>query len=302
MNPNANARHTDGNAGGYHQPTAIGQPIYFVAGQFAGQTVRAELRELQSAELGRKYARVDRRPIDPPPAVQLRLFRVHSAGTPTRWEEEIANYEDILNLGLMCTLDMFPIPGPEEDDDFLSSSSSPRSSMTTNTGFTYFQTHPAPSDHHVKRSAPDLQLPHKPLLHYVSSAHQIPQNDLLMQYGNHFITESSKQTFAVVGEKFAEPTLIDHEGNKVLVFVFPDLAVQQEGYFVFRFRMFDLFSGVPDSQHRPIQAELWSAKFRIYSTRYFPGLPPSTEFSKRLSLFGARVTSRDSERKSKRPF
>jgi hypothetical protein len=33
---------------------AIGQPIHFVAGQFAGQTVRAELQEVQKADLGRK--------------------------------------------------------------------------------------------------------------------------------------------------------------------------------------------------------------------------------------------------------
>ena len=33
----------------------IGQPIRFVSGQFAGQTVRAQLDEIQKADLGRKY-------------------------------------------------------------------------------------------------------------------------------------------------------------------------------------------------------------------------------------------------------
>lgn len=40
-----------------HQPHGtdlIGQPILFVTGQFAGQTIRAELREVQQANLGRK--------------------------------------------------------------------------------------------------------------------------------------------------------------------------------------------------------------------------------------------------------
>ena len=41
-----------------HQPHGtdlIGRPILFASGQFAGQAVRAELRELQQANLGRKY-------------------------------------------------------------------------------------------------------------------------------------------------------------------------------------------------------------------------------------------------------
>ena len=40
-----------------HQPHStdlIGRPILFASGQFAGQAVRAELREIQQADLGRK--------------------------------------------------------------------------------------------------------------------------------------------------------------------------------------------------------------------------------------------------------
>jgi hypothetical protein len=33
----------------------IGRPIHFGFGQFAGQTIRAELHEVQKADLGRKY-------------------------------------------------------------------------------------------------------------------------------------------------------------------------------------------------------------------------------------------------------
>jgi hypothetical protein len=35
--------------------TTIGQPIHFQAGDFAGRTIRAELREVQKADVGRKY-------------------------------------------------------------------------------------------------------------------------------------------------------------------------------------------------------------------------------------------------------
>jgi len=54
----------------YNDPTTF----TFTAGQFVGRTLRVELEELQKAESGRKYAKVDRRPLDPPPAVLLRLF------------------------------------------------------------------------------------------------------------------------------------------------------------------------------------------------------------------------------------
>lgn len=39
-----------------HRPLVdmIGLPIHFSTGQFAGQTIRAELDEIQKADLGRK--------------------------------------------------------------------------------------------------------------------------------------------------------------------------------------------------------------------------------------------------------
>lgn len=35
-------------------PVLINHPIYFSSGQFAGQTIRYELKEIQKASLGRK--------------------------------------------------------------------------------------------------------------------------------------------------------------------------------------------------------------------------------------------------------
>jgi hypothetical protein len=59
-----------------------------------------------------------------------------------------------------------------------------------------------------------------------------------------------------------------------------DLAVQREGTFIFRYRAFDIFSSVPGSQRHPILAELYGGPFRVYSTREFPGLEPSTELTR----------------------
>ena len=55
-----------------------------------------------------------------------------------------------------------------------------------------------------------------------------------------------------------------------------------EGWFLFRYRVFDLFSVSNGSQ--PILAECWGRPFRIYATKQFPGLEPSTELTKVINL------------------
>lgn len=99
----------------------IGTPHYVTSGVFAGRTIRAELEEVQKADLGRKCAdpprpapiqahlgmqnidsgplsaldgrqrtaRKDRRPLDPPPVVALRLYEVFNVGTDRQVERRI---------------------------------------------------------------------------------------------------------------------------------------------------------------------------------------------------------------------
>lgn len=87
----------------------IGQPTYLNSGPFSGQYIRVELQELQQADLGRKcnismfsvytiltnlrYAKVDRRPLDPPPTILLRIFVVHDLDTDRQREQELMNYQ-----------------------------------------------------------------------------------------------------------------------------------------------------------------------------------------------------------------
>lgn len=40
-----------------------------------------------------RYARVDRRPLDPPPVVQLKLYHIHNEGTEHESEQEVQDYE-----------------------------------------------------------------------------------------------------------------------------------------------------------------------------------------------------------------
>ncbi|OSX65901.1 hypothetical protein POSPLADRAFT_1133298 [Postia placenta MAD-698-R-SB12] len=85
-------------------------PINFTTGPFAGWTVRVELKELQKADMGRKYGQKDRRPLDPPPVLQLRFYRVFNNGTAHQWEHEIDAYTDNIGIGCVCHVDLFRSP------------------------------------------------------------------------------------------------------------------------------------------------------------------------------------------------
>lgn len=56
--------------------------------------------------------------------------------------------------------------------------------------------------------------------------------------------------------------------------------MRREGVFILRYRAFDIYSNVPDSPHKPVLAELYGGPFKVYSTREFPGLEPSTELTR----------------------
>ncbi|KAG5648548.1 hypothetical protein DXG03_003159 [Asterophora parasitica] len=243
-----------------HQPPkcAIGQIFHFMSGQFAGEDIRVELLELQKAEVGRKYARVDRRPLDPPPVVLLRLFRVHDINTHQQREEEIVDYGDVQNLGIICTVDLFPVP------EYISSDSILQPIQPNETHdlqpymeqFTFFPMYPFSTQ--IPPGATSSFLPIPPRQSMLCRVPPEALPDVVCRMGNHFVTESSKLTRALVGEKFVEPVLVEYQGKKVLVFVFSDLAVQREGSFVLRYRVFDIFSCVlPGMSYCPVQTELY---------------------------------------------
>jgi hypothetical protein len=58
-----------------------------------------------------------------------------------------------------------------------------------------------------------------------------------------------------------------------------DIAVRREGVFVLRYRVFDIYSAT-GGQESPIFSELYGGPFKVYSTRDFPGLDPSTDLTK----------------------
>lgn len=89
--------------------------------------IRAELVELQKADVGRKYAtsarawleiygfsrygRKDRRPLDPPPVAQLKLFRVLSVGTSNQQEVEVTDYK-FVHLSMIPSMNQHAFAHP----------------------------------------------------------------------------------------------------------------------------------------------------------------------------------------------
>ncbi|KDN42006.1 hypothetical protein RSAG8_07051, partial [Rhizoctonia solani AG-8 WAC10335] len=95
------------------QEMCIGKPIRNVGGPFAGRTIRSELEEYQKPDLGRKFAKRDRRPVDPPPVVRLRMFELRDEGTPDQREQEISA-ESVETTGLVAHVDLFAVNPPPE--------------------------------------------------------------------------------------------------------------------------------------------------------------------------------------------
>ncbi|KZT71993.1 hypothetical protein DAEQUDRAFT_665017, partial [Daedalea quercina L-15889] len=97
----------------------INRPVHLVSGPLVNHTIRAELDELQKADLGRKCGNKDRRTLDPPPVVRIKLFEIINEGTSDETEQAIlisdAGYA--LAYGFICLVDIFPWPPPSHASD-----------------------------------------------------------------------------------------------------------------------------------------------------------------------------------------
>ncbi|KDQ58724.1 hypothetical protein JAAARDRAFT_34581 [Jaapia argillacea MUCL 33604] len=328
----------------YTAASVIGQPTHFIQGEFAGQTIRATLLEIQQAELGRKYARKDRRPLDPPPVVEPKLYRVYNLGTEKEVELEINDHGlGSQRGGQICHVDLFPVSQRDLPDLSPSSgewNSSRSQSQAVNVASARQAYGPSASatDHQPYPFASQITGPQftnaglniscqhlrdvnaslgsDPLVppdYLFASAtdsgtiqqstpcQQLPESDLVRPRGASF-GEGTNCTSALSGATFSEAVDIEYQGRNRLMFVFPDLAVKMTGTFILRYRCFDLYARAEShgSEDLPILAECFGQPFRVYPTKDFPGLPPSTELTKHLARYGVRAMLRESERKRPR--
>jgi len=132
----------------------------------------------------------------------------------------------------MCSIDLFPVPDSAYQPRSPGSQSPPECS---NTGYyhqgsmnnqiaypyTHFPLHPYMSANKDGTRPPQIpfQLPRRQLMLGHLKESEIP-SDVVYRLGNHLVTESSKMTPAVVGEKVVEPALVEYRRRKALIFVF----------------------------------------------------------------------------------
>jgi hypothetical protein len=120
----------------------------------------------------------------------------------------------IQNIGFMCSIDLYPVPDSLYQQRSQSSSSTPKSSHEGHMHlglrdnqpvclYTYFPFHPYTSPSSSRPQIP-FQLPRRQLMLSHLKGSEVP-SDVVYRVGNHLVTESSKMTPAVVGEKVVEP-------------------------------------------------------------------------------------------------
>ncbi|KAJ7164420.1 hypothetical protein C8R46DRAFT_312086 [Mycena filopes] len=176
----------------------VGLSNYFTEGRFAGRTLRAELEEIQRPEYGRRFGAIDKRVLDDPPVVLLRLFELLDAGTVGEREVEISVNDDLPIAGMLCMAELFEAP-----------------------------------DQNLFHGAPATQYPTQDMCYPMgtTSHHVIPALDT----NSCSIPGGSNRTQSLFGAKFAEPLAVAlGGGRKHILFAFNDLAVQLEGFFRLR--------------------------------------------------------------------
>jgi len=234
-------------------------------GMFAGRTIRARVTEIQKANVGRKYAASkDRRALDPPPVTELQIYDVRDDGNGMTQEAEL-DYRGLQPTGLICHVEVFEVLMATEEN-------------------------PA-------------QVTDFPVLPSANPSYpRIAPNGLAVEvyWRDQPITLAANHTSSLVGDLFTQALNlpIGQNGKHSLVFTFSDLSVQREGWFLFRYRVFDLYSVSNGSQ--PVLAECWGRPFRIYATKQFPGLEPSTGLTKLLHSHHVPVRAREVRRKRKK--
>ncbi|KAI0325889.1 hypothetical protein GY45DRAFT_174889 [Cubamyces sp. BRFM 1775] len=319
-------------------PSQSSQPVAFSSGYLAGRTIRVHLEEIQKADVGRKFARKDKRPLDPPPVVLCRFYEVFDRGSGLVEVE----MDPTMLMDAICHVELFPVPdGNEPEDTPTTHDDTPILPPILTPGFA--STSAAPMRPHYPAGTSQAQYGmDSPMLDLAgnmqtfSVSEQLPplyaalqsgfsplqssmpsssglrrqgamhiqdertEDDIVAWFGSYPIHESSNCTRALAGATFTTAVIIDYENKQTAVFVFSDLAVQIEGTFILRYRIFNVHSDCAAPPYKPVLAACYGGSFKIYSTKEFPGLLASTSLTKKLAFHGVRVNLRETPRKRRK--
>lgn len=164
-----------------------------------------------------RYARKDRRPLDPPPVVQLKLYDVSNSGTAFETHTEFDSYEyvasllpgnaDLINscsergFGLLCHIDLFPVP--MQDDNTASTSASASGSNQPNQ---MPRSRPSTSTPHSTSASPTPSAP-SPSYPYPHNQSTTPSSYPLSSLGSNRSGYNQPPQQSTSGNSYALPPL-----------------------------------------------------------------------------------------------
>ncbi|TFY61602.1 hypothetical protein EVJ58_g4407, partial [Rhodofomes roseus] len=260
--------------------------------------------------------------------VCLRDLFTHSDVCPSSVHSEVENY------GFICHVDLFPMPMASAGDSprtrRLSNQSYERLAIPEHAGSSPLTSLPlttSPSGSIPFVQAERMYATNQQREVYrgdsgMSSSASMSNSslqdgppDTVATYMNGLpVPESRRCTHFVVGTTFSASSCIEYQRVMQLLFIFPDLAVKEDGDYFLRYRAFNTLYNVAGSTPIQILAECVGGPFRVYSTKDFPGLRASTELTKvcpplyaraplftpHIANFGLRINSREHERKRRK--
>ena len=143
-------------------------------------------------------------------------------------------HSGIQTLGLLCTVDLFPVPPGQKHNAGDSPGTHKLISLTqpplpsagpshvnypaehvgTHATFTFM-----PNEYPAKQ--PSVELSPQPQPHIPSFISASPSAPDVIHYVDDFpITDTSKMTHALVGGTFVQPAIVEYQGKKTIMFVF----------------------------------------------------------------------------------
>jgi len=186
-------------------------PITFTAGPLSGRTFRAVLTEIQKAEVGRKYSRKDRRPLDPPPVAELQLFEVTSSDNRGRWtgDIELLSADDVSGNGIICQVDLFPLPEQGWTETACQVAGSYSKRVCSAAAPSYFD----PFEFfHLEEASSDPPIVYNPSTEW--------QHRIVAIYGDRSIAEDSKLVGAIAGTSTVHSNVTEFQNQQRNLFVF----------------------------------------------------------------------------------
>ncbi|KAF9332938.1 hypothetical protein BG006_004190 [Podila minutissima] len=112
-------------------------------------------------------------------------------------------------------------------------------------------------------------------------------------------SDPPKLTRILMGSLVVSPILLNNpEGVPGWYFSFPDLSIRTEGVYTLKFSLmrfgsFDFLSGEDGQQVSTLVAEEMSEPFTVFSAKKFPGMTESTELSKAFAKQGLKIPIRN---------